>query len=36
MLQMKDKSIESEMGGFISLDSYLIVSNQEKKLSLLQ
>lgn len=29
MLQMKDKSIEGEIGAFISLDPYLIVSNQE-------
>lgn len=36
MLQMKDKSVESEMEAFISLDLYLIVSNQEKNLSLLQ
>lgn len=31
MLQMQDKSIESDLAAFISLDPYLIVSNQEKK-----
>lgn len=33
MFQMKDKSI-GEIGAFISLDPYLIVSNQENELSL--
>lgn len=32
---MEGKYIEAEMGTFIFLNPYLIVSNQEKKLSLM-